>query len=88
MPYRHEGVCSFADDAADERITVDAPAREPLTWRRSSYCSDSSCVEVAQSGDDVLIRDSKDPGGPALRFSRREWAAFVSGVIDGEFGER
>jgi hypothetical protein len=55
-----------------------------LTWTRSSHCADSSCVEVAWRDGEVLVRDSKDPGGPVLRFTGVEWAAFVAGVRDGE----
>jgi hypothetical protein len=67
---------------------VDAPASDRVTWRHSSHCSDSSCLEVAWSGGDVLVRDSKDPGGPVLRFSRLEWQAFLDGVRSGEFQDR
>jgi predicted secreted Zn-dependent protease len=67
---------------------VDAQPSDRLTWRRSSHCSDSSCVEVAWIGEDVLVRDSKDPSGPVLGFSRRQWAAFLRGVRSGEFQER
>lgn len=33
----------------------------------------------------VLVRDSKDPDGPQLRFSAAEWADFTAGVRAGEF---
>jgi Domain of unknown function (DUF397) len=57
------------------------------TWRRSGACSgaDSTCVEVAVSGHEVAVRDSKDPGGPTLRFTAAEWQAFLAGVRAGEF---
>jgi hypothetical protein len=35
--------------------------------------------------DVVLVRNSKDPNGPVLRFTRAEWEAFVGGVEDGDF---
>ena len=56
-------------------------------WRRSSHSqgADSTCVEVAVDDRSVSVRDSKDPGGPELRFSVEEWQAFVLGVRDGEF---
>ncbi|MGH3739105.1 MAG: DUF397 domain-containing protein [Micromonosporaceae bacterium] len=56
-------------------------------WRKSTHSSSDGggCVEVSTSGDEILVRDSKDPGGPRLRFTRTEWAAFVAGVHDGEF---
>jgi Domain of unknown function (DUF397) len=61
--------------------TQDTPA-----WRRSRSCESSSCVEAAVIGDDVVVRDSKAPDGPILRFNRAEWDAFVTGVQHGEFG--
>jgi hypothetical protein len=33
----------------------------------------------------VQVRDSKDPDGPVLAFTRREWEAFLAGCKDGEF---
>jgi hypothetical protein len=42
-------------------------------------------VEVAQVGDQYLIRDSKNPDQPALTFTAAEWDAFVDGVAAGEF---
>jgi hypothetical protein len=32
------------------------------------------------------MRDSKDPAGPVLTFTRTEWRAFVGGIQTGEFG--
>lgn len=53
-----------------------------LTWRKSSYSqpNKSDCVEVADTGAAVGIRDSKDPSGPALSVSRADFAAFVRRV--------
>lgn len=31
------------------------------------------------------MRDSKDPTGPALAFTRAEWQAFVGGIRASEF---
>lgn len=42
-------------------------------------------MEVAYVGDAVLVRHSKHPDGPYLRFTRDEWLAFVAGVRDREF---
>jgi hypothetical protein len=70
---------------SDERITVGESVEDGLIWSTSSHCADSACVEVAWSGGEVLVRDSKDRSGPVLRFTRSEWVAFVGGVREGEF---
>jgi len=57
-------------------------------WRKSSFSGGAhqNCVEVAQTAaGTVAVRDSKDPAGPVLRFTRAEWTAFVRGVRAGEF---
>ncbi|MGH4017535.1 MAG: DUF397 domain-containing protein [Gammaproteobacteria bacterium] len=56
-------------------------------WRKSSRSGGGGeCVEVARLADGArAVRDSKDPTGPALRFTPAEWTAFTAGVRDGEF---
>jgi hypothetical protein len=54
-------------------------------WRKSTRSGQGNCVEVAQLVQGVLVRDSKDPAGPALSFTHPEWEAFLSGVRSGEF---
>jgi Domain of unknown function (DUF397) len=56
-----------------------------VSWRQSSFCLGSGCVEVAVSDDCVGVRDSKVSGGAALSFDREEWRVFVAGVKAGEF---
>ena len=59
----------------------------PTAWRRSSWCSANSCVEIAELPDGVAIRDSKSPDtSPILTFSTDEWRSFLAGVKAGEFG--
>lgn len=67
------------------RTGADLPAEH---WRRSSHSTGANnCVEMAVLGTGVLaVRDSKNPGGPALVFRAAAWAAFLEGVRDGEFG--
>ena len=54
-------------------------------WRKSSYSSTTDCVEVDNRENYVFVRDSKDPDGPELAFTRSEWEAFIQGVKAGEF---
>jgi hypothetical protein len=42
-------------------------------------------VEIAWDPEGVRVRDSKQPGGPALCFTWPEWKAFIAGVKEGEF---
>jgi len=56
-----------------------------LAWERSERCGDGACVEAAALDDVILVRDSKDPEGPVLSFTRREWQTFLGGIEDGQF---
>lgn len=53
-------------------------------WVKSRY-SNADCVEARSIDDAIEVRDSKDPHGPKLRFTRAEWLAFVAGAKDGDF---
>lgn len=60
---------------------------EDLSFKKSSFSGPAgSCVEVAEAGNGVVVRDSKNPAGPMLWFSTIEWTAFLYGVLVGEFG--
>ncbi|MFE3193117.1 DUF397 domain-containing protein [Nocardia sp. NPDC059240] len=54
-------------------------------WFKSSKSpSASECVEVAFVGDGahiVGVRDSKDPGGPALVFTGEQWDRFLGSRV-------
>lgn len=58
-------------------------------WRKSRYSGAmGNCVEVAPlAGGDIAMRNSRDPQGPALVYTRAEIEAFVAGVKDGEFDD-
>ncbi|MEV7340319.1 DUF397 domain-containing protein [Streptomyces sp. NPDC093544] len=51
-------------------------------WFKSSYSSDSNnaCIEVADLGPAVGIRDSKDAGRRAVTVPAAAWEAFVAHV--------
>ncbi|OBQ49650.1 DUF397 domain-containing protein [Streptomyces sp. H-KF8] len=55
------------------------PAVGELSWFKSSYSSGSGgdCVEVADAGAAVLVRDSKRPEAAILTVPATQWTAFV-----------
>jgi hypothetical protein len=54
------------------------------TWRKSTHSGgNGSCVEIADLGTAVAVRDSKDPDGPKLIFSPDEWRTFARNVTSG-----
>ncbi|MFO7192069.1 DUF397 domain-containing protein [Thermocrispum sp.] len=60
--------------------------QQSLRWRKSTKSNThGACVEVAFEGDRVYVRDSKDRQGPVLRFTQKEWDAFLDGARKGEF---
>ena len=65
------------------------PTLDNVFWRKSSYSGSNggNCVEVAMLPEDNrAVRDSKEPHGPKLRFSRCEWRAFTTSIKRGELG--
>jgi hypothetical protein len=60
-----------------------------LCWRKSSYSGNGggNCVEVASNLHNfVAVRDSKDPDGTKLAFTKRAWSEFVLRIKQGELG--
>jgi len=61
-----------------------APEPHGIVWRTSSYSAESGgCVEVAPAPERILVRDSKDPDGPALAFPTSAWRTFLTTLIIG-----
>jgi hypothetical protein len=59
-----------------------------LDWRKAQRSiNNGACVELARAGGMIAIRDSKDPAGPVLRYTRDEWHAFLDGAKNGEFDD-
>jgi nitrogen fixation-related uncharacterized protein len=73
------------------QVTNGTPATQlPMArWRKSRASNPSGCcVEVAALPDGaVAVRNSRDPAGPALVYTRAEVAAFLTGVKNGEFDD-
>ncbi|WPO73548.1 DUF397 domain-containing protein [Streptomyces sp. KN37] len=62
--------------------TCRTSAQGPV-WFKSSYSggNETECVEVALTDNDVLIRDSKRPGGALVAVQPAAWARFLA-VVD------
>ncbi|AJC55227.1 MULTISPECIES: DUF397 domain-containing protein [Streptomyces] len=63
---------------------------ESLRWFKSSYSGNGGqCIEWARdhaaATGEFLVRDSKNPHGPALAFETAAWSSFVSAVRGDEF---
>lgn len=56
-----------------------------FAWQKSSYCGyNGDCVEVADMGRQIGVRDSKaGSASPVLLFGRAAWAAFVADIKGG-----
>jgi hypothetical protein len=72
------------------RPTFGGPSEGPDSgsyWVKSSLSfSNGNCVEVANLPDGRIgVRNSRDSGGPVLRFTSDEWHAFLGGARNGEF---
>ena len=51
------------------------------------HLTEGSVILLSQPGGAVAMRNSRDPGGSALIFSRNAMAAFLAGAKDGEFND-
>lgn len=55
-----------------------------LVWYRAR-CDSGACVEVAATGDTVVVRSSAKRGRAPVELSRDEWQTFLAGVKEGAF---
>lgn len=55
-------------------------------WRKSTHSGQNGgCVEVARNLPGIVaVRDSKDPDGPKLAISPRDWAALLKLIKEGQ----
>jgi hypothetical protein len=56
-------------------------------WRKASFCASGECVEVTQRNGMIVLRDSKQPNGSVISYTREEWLSFVLGIKAGEFDD-
>jgi len=55
-------------------------------WLKSSFSGpQGNCVELQKLAGGVEMRDSKDPDGPTLLFTKGEFKALLHGMKAGEF---
>jgi hypothetical protein len=68
---------------------MSAARLDGVVWRKSHFSNPSgNCVEVAELPDGrVAMRNSRDPEGPALIYTRGEVDAFVRGAKSGDFDD-
>jgi hypothetical protein len=53
--------------------------------KAAASASAGQCVELRRHDGAVDVRDSKDPDGPVLHFTRAVFAAWLDGAKRGEF---
>lgn len=80
---------STCNDTAPRHVgagsTFGGSVQASIAWVKSNRCEANACVEVAYTGNEVLVRNSADEASPVLRFTTAEWVAFLGGVRDGDF---
>ncbi|MFC5800902.1 DUF397 domain-containing protein [Streptomyces formicae] len=67
---------SYSDGSGGDCVEVAA-------WRKSTYSGPdgADCLEVSDAHPGLVpVRDSKNPGGPKLKFRAAAWSAFVTGL--------
>jgi hypothetical protein len=72
------------------RIVNGTPATElPVSrWVKSRFSNQNgNCVELGElpDGAGIAVRNSRDPEGPALVYTRDEIEAFIRGAAAGDF---
>jgi Domain of unknown function (DUF397) len=58
-----------------------------VAWRTPLSCDAGACVQVATSGQMILVGDSKAPEGPALSYSKIEFREFILSVKSGYYDD-
>jgi len=59
-------------------------------WQKSSFSGNgnNNCVEMARlATEEVAVRNSRDPDGPTLIYTRAEVEALIRGARNGDFDD-
>lgn len=60
---------------------AERPPRPGARWRKSTYSfANGNCVEAADAGGGVVVRDTRDRDGVTLAFPAGTWKAFAAAV--------
>ncbi|MGH3758070.1 DUF397 domain-containing protein [Actinophytocola sp.] len=72
--------------AGEVRNGVPADRLEAAVWRKSSRSgAQGNCVELSWPGDEMAaVRNSRDPHGPVLVYTRAHLVAFLADVRERE----
>lgn len=70
----------------DRKMPPIDPSALRLVWRKARLSTaHGACVEVANAGHFVAVRDSKNPRGIILTFTATQWQFFLDDAKRGEF---
>jgi hypothetical protein len=67
---------------------MNSPDPSRAAWRKSGRSDNNgggACVQVADLGAQIAVRDSKNPEHGALLLARENWAAFIGDVRNDVF---
>lgn len=72
--------------SCDPKMFPTDPSALRLAWRKArSSTAHGACVEVANAGHIVAVRDSMNPQGAILTYTATAWQSFLDGAKRGEF---
>ncbi|MFI5897661.1 DUF397 domain-containing protein [Actinoplanes sp. NPDC051513] len=61
--------------------------RNALAWRIATRSAGGNCVQVAAANNLIAVRNSRNPEGEVILYTKPEFAAFLDGAKKGEFDD-